>query len=95
MGDETTPSRPHSLIPSASKDFYLPPILGQSGTSYWMSYGKDQALAYNSAAGGATGSIRVIALPDGLVHGHWNRCIGERHGGALQFVHSNPSVLEV
>ena len=72
-------------IPSASKDFYLPPILGQSGTSYWMSYGKDQALAYNSAAGGATGSIRVITSPDGLVHGRWNRW----------FVHSDPSVLEV
>jgi len=60
-----------------------------------MSYGKDQALAYNSAAGGATGSVRVITLPDGLVHGHWNRCIGKRHGGALRFVHSDPSVLEV
>lgn len=97
-GQWETRQLPGRLIPSASEDYlYLPPILAQSGNSYWMSYSKDQAIAYNNAAGGggATGSIRVIALPDGLVHGRWNRCIGERQGGGLRYVQSDLWVLEV
>ncbi|TVU34192.1 hypothetical protein EJB05_16023, partial [Eragrostis curvula] len=76
--------------------FGSPPILGQSGTSYWIWHTwADYAIAYNSSS--ANNPILEIALPPRLPGWEDNRCIGERrHGWGLQFAQSNSSsVLEV
>ncbi|CAO2179475.1 unnamed protein product [Urochloa humidicola] len=68
---------------------FRPLILGPSGTSYWMTYGSNLVIAFNSTSG----SLAVITLPNYLVDG--GGCIGERHGGGLRYMESNGRVLQV
>ncbi|OEL16793.1 hypothetical protein BAE44_0022193 [Dichanthelium oligosanthes] len=76
--------------------FCPPPILGQSGTLYWVPYTGNLAISYNNATGAnAGGSATVITLPNRPGDGGWNRCIGERHGGGLRYMQSNSLVLQV
>lgn len=74
-------------------DFRPPPVLGQSGTAYWLQPRDDTAIAYHSASD----SFQVIELPRHLASRKRDRVIGERHGhgGGLRFAQSHASVLEV
>ncbi|KAL6615102.1 hypothetical protein ACP70R_037372 [Stipagrostis hirtigluma subsp. patula] len=78
--------------------FGLPPNLGRSGISYWMSSG-DEAIAFISSGSGSDDAndsiVQLITVPPPLAGAAFNRCIGERPGGGLRYSHSNSSVLEV
>jgi hypothetical protein len=83
-------------VPAGNGDttFYMPSVLGQSGTSYWILEEYD-AVAYNSSSV-FSNSIQTIPLPPPLIGGELNRCIGERHGGGgHQYAQSNTTVFEV
>ncbi|KAL6615054.1 hypothetical protein ACP70R_037324 [Stipagrostis hirtigluma subsp. patula] len=86
---KTMQLQPPILIGDA---FVPPPILGPSGTSYWIRCSvSDQAISYNFAKH----SFQVISLPNCLDDGTFKRSIGERQGGGLRYAHSNWSVFEV
>jgi hypothetical protein len=71
-----------------------PPMLGQSGTSYWTWCATNFAVAYSSAAG-AGNALEVIKLPKCPYGFGDNHCIGERHGGGLRYMESNRCLLQV
>ncbi|CAM0954056.1 unnamed protein product [Alopecurus aequalis] len=70
------------------------PSLCESGTAYWLGVSRmDKFIAYNSLHH----TVQVLPVPS-RVHGTTlvlNRCIGERHGGALRYAHFDCSVFQV
>ncbi|TVU34195.1 hypothetical protein EJB05_16026, partial [Eragrostis curvula] len=92
------------LLPPYFCDYYtldVSPVLGQSGTSYWIQPDEDKAIVYNSTSAAHNYSIQVINLPPQYIIGcEQNRCLGEPHGGGggglgLRYTHANDSVFEV
>ncbi|CAO2190758.1 unnamed protein product [Urochloa humidicola] len=73
--------------------FEQKPVLGPSGTVYWILHNvdDDQAVMYSSDSH----SVKFLPLPPCLLHGDWDRVIEERLDGPLWYAQSNRSAFEV
>ncbi|CAO2170394.1 unnamed protein product [Urochloa humidicola] len=69
------------------------PLLGQSGTAYWIGYnrGKDRAIAHDSVRH----SVQALLLPTRGAEYASNHCLGELQDGGLRYAHFDISVFEI